>query len=134
MQATTDGRDDAVRETPPPAGAADAGGSLSEQPAFTPREVEPRLTNPGEFTRALERAYPPALKEAGIGGRVLLWVFVDEQGEVANVQLYESSGNEQLDEAAIATMRTGEFTPAQNRGEVVPVWIAIPVTFATVEQ
>lgn len=114
---------------PPPTGR---GVDLSSEPAFTPREVDPRLTNTTAFQRAMERAYPATLKDAGIGGRVLLWVFVTESGEVGNVRVYESSGYPQLDAAAEKVMReTATFSPAMNREQRVPVWVALPVTFQT---
>jgi protein TonB len=122
--------DNPISELPPP--PTGRGVDISEQPAFTPREVEPTLRNRTEFGRALERAYPPMLKDAGIGGRVLLWVFVNEQGQVANVKVQESSGYEQLDQAAEKVLReTAQFSPALNRDQKVPVWIALPVTFQT---
>jgi TonB family protein len=121
---------------PAPAGRpterlAPAAGPLAAQPAFTPREVEPALRNRREFAQQMERAYPALLKAAGIGGRVLLWVFIDETGRVGNAQIQESSGYPQLDGAAEAVVRRAEFSPAMNRGQVVPVWIALPVTFQT---
>src|SRR5690606_39894603 len=119
-----------VSELPPP--PTGRGVDLSDQPAFTPREVEPTLRNVADFRRALERAYPSMLKDAGIGGRVLLWVFVTESGEVGNVRVYESSGYPQLDAAAEKVMReTATFSPAMNREQRVPVWVALPVTFQT---
>lgn len=122
-----------VSELPPP--PSGQGVDLSEQPAFTPREVEPELRNRTEFGRALERAYPAMLKDAGIGGRVLLWVFVTESGSVGNVRIYESSGYDQLDQAAERVMReTARFSPALNREQKVPVWVALPVTFQTTMQ
>jgi TonB family protein len=122
-----------VSELPPP--PSGQGVDLSEQPAFTPREVEPELRNRTEFGRALERAYPAMLKDAGIGGRVLLWVFVKEDGSVGNVRVYESSGQPQLDAAAEKVMReTAKFSPALNREQKVPVWVALPVTFQTTMQ
>lgn len=112
---------------PPPSGP------LAQSPAFTPREVEPELRNRTEFGQAMERAYPAALKDAGVGGRVLLWVFVTETGEVGNVRLFQSSGSEQLDAAAAETMRIARFSPAMNRGSPVPVWISMPVVFQTTQ-
>lgn len=119
-----------VNELPPP--PSGRGVDLSEQPAFTPREVEPTLRNRTEFGRALERAYPAMLKDAGIGGKVTLWVFVTENGTVGNVRIFESSGYDQLDQAAEKVMReTAQFSPALNREQKVPVWVALPVTFQT---
>ena len=119
-----------VSELPPP--PTGRGVDLSEQPVFTPREVDPRLTNTSAFQRALERAYPATLKDAGIGGRVVLWVFVTESGAVGNIRVQESSGYPQLDAAAEKVMReTASFSPAMNREQRVPVWVALPVTFQT---
>lgn len=105
--------------------------TLSERPAFTPREREPQLLNRAEFAAALEQAYPPLLKQAGIGGRVLLWVFIDENGRVRNVTVNESSGHEEFDAAAETAIRGAQFTPAVNRGMNVPVWIALPISFVS---
>lgn len=109
--------------------AADPAQGLQREPQFTPREIDPRLQNRSEFTRLLAREYPTELRDAGVGGRVLVWVFVDEGGSVAQARVYESSGREALDEAALRAVRQAQFSPATNRGEVVPVWIAVPVTF-----
>lgn len=119
-----------VNELPPP--PSGRGVDLSEQPAFTPREVEPNLRNRTAFGRALERAYPSMLKDAGIGGTVTLWVFVTEDGSVGNVRVHQSSGNAQLDQAAEKVMlEAAQFSPALNREQAVPVWVALPVTFQT---
>ena len=40
-----------------------------------------------------------------------------------------SSGHEALDEAGLRVARSMRFTPARNQGEIVPVWIAIPIMF-----
>jgi TonB family protein len=114
---------------PPPRGG---GVDVSDQPTFTPYEVKPELRNRAEYGRALERRYPPMLKDAGIGGTAVLWVFIDEQGAVTNTRVVDSSGYDQLDDVAQAVMReTARFTPALNRDQRVPVWIQIPVTFRT---
>ena len=109
-----------------PAGAAV---NLADEPRFSPREIDPRLQDSGEFSRLLAREYPAELRDAGVGGRVLVWAFIDEEGRVAQTRIYESSGHAALDSAAMRALRQGHFSPATNRGEVVPVWVALPVTF-----
>lgn len=110
--------------------APHAGADIAQEPAFSPRDVEPALGNPQAFGRALEQAYPAALKDASIGGTTVLWVYVDEHGEVGNVRIQETSGYPSLDAAAETVIReAAEFTPALNQGQPVPVWIALPVTF-----
>jgi TonB family protein len=110
---------------PPPAGA-----DPSATPSYIARDVEPRLRNGGEIRQLLERLYPPMLKEAGIGGRVLLWVFVDENGTAARSQIHTSSGYPALDNAAAQIVEQMEFSPAMNRDKPVGVWIAQPIDFS----
>ena len=59
---------------------------VPEAPAFTPYEVAPRVTN---VLRALAREYPTVLREAGIGGSVKIWFFIDEEGNVVETVLNE---------------------------------------------
>jgi periplasmic protein TonB len=110
----------------PPVGR---GVDVSEGPRFTPYEVKPELRDRAEFQRLLTRRYPPMQREAGIGGTVVLWVYIDEQGRVRETRVTQGSGDAQLDEAARAVMAEARFTPAMNRDERVPVWIQLPVTF-----
>lgn len=113
---------------PPPLGQT----NVSDQPAFTPYEVKPELRNRAAFARELERNYPPMLRDAGIGGTVLLWVRIDETGAVRETRLITSSGYDALDQLAQDLMReTARFSPALNRDQRVAVWIQLPVTFQT---
>lgn len=114
---------------PPPAGATTE--DISRAPTFTPMTVRPGLKNTAEVQRALTRNYPPLLRDAGIGGRTLMWFFIDENGKVIRTQINESSGYPQLDEAADKVASIMEFTPAMNRDKRVPVWVAIPITFSS---
>ena len=99
-------------------------------PAFTPFTVAPFLKNAREVTRTLAREYPPQLRAAAIGGRVLLWIFIDDEGTVEETLVKTSSGFEALDAAAMRVAMTMEFSPAVNRDRKVPVWVAMPVDFA----
>lgn len=113
---------------PPPVRQAD----LSENPVFVPRDVEPVLRNREEFGRILQQKYPPMLRDAGIGGTVVLWVWVDETGAVGETRVISGSGNDVLDTLAQQVMReSARFSPALNRDQTVAVWIQMPVTFRT---
>ncbi len=114
---------------PPAAPEAPVTPEGSEGPTFTPYHVAPRMTNAAEVRRALERNYPKLLKDAGIGGEVLVWFLIDEEGKVVETVLNQSSGHFQLDEAALMVADIIQFTPAMNRDKVVPVWISLPITF-----
>jgi TonB family protein len=98
-------------------------------PTFTPYTVAPFLKNGPAVSRALAREYPSHLREAGIGGQVLLWLLIDETGEVVRPVLKESSRFEALDAAAMRVAMAMEFSPAINRDRNVTVWVAVPVDF-----
>src|SRR5690606_28036699 len=84
---------------------------LSQTPVFTPFEVRPRLRNAADFGSRLDQSYPPMLRDAGIGGTVTMWVFIDREGRVANTRLVQSSGYDQLDRVAEQMMRdVAEFS------------------------
>lgn len=104
---------------------------LADEPTFTPYTVRPDLINESEVRQAMEDEYPPILRDAGIGGTVQVHFFIDTEGVVQRVLVAETSGHEPLDEAALRVARMFRFTPALNLDEVVPVWIAIPITFQT---
>jgi protein TonB len=113
--------------------AAAAGDSVApvsrETPSFTPHTVRPELTNGEEVQRALIREYPPMLRDAQIGGTVVVWLFIDTNGVVENSKVQTPSGYPMLDAAALAVANTMRFTAAMNRDQKVPVWVSIPITF-----
>lgn len=98
-------------------------------PIFTPFTVRPELKNRAEVARALERFYPPLLRDAGVGGTAVVWFLIDEDGRVVKTQLKASSGHDGLDRAALDVGNLMRFTPALNRDQRVKVWIELPVLF-----
>lgn len=98
-------------------------------PTFTPFTVPPRILNADEITIALQRDYPPLLRDAGIGGTVRVYFFIDAEGQVKDVRVDKSSGHQALDEAALNVGRAMRFAPAMNKKEKVPVWVSFPITF-----
>lgn len=128
--APTTFQDNPVEALPPPPTETTTT-DLSEAPTFTPFTVKPGVKNRDELTRAMEREYPPLLRDAGIGGTVLVHFFIDEEGVVQNALVAESSGHTALDEAALKIAPIIRFTPALNRDKRVPVWIQLPITFNT---
>ncbi len=107
---------------------------ISAAPAFTPYTVAPTLRNRAEVARLLERLYPPLMRDAGVGGVVMMWVFIDQNGGVKKVLVKESSGMMPLDSAAVKVSSAMRFSPAQNRDIKVPVWVALPIQFTVINQ
>lgn len=102
---------------------------LRNGPTFTPYTVAPRILNRDEVATALQREYPPLLRDAGIGGRVIVYFFIDAEGRVQEVRVDKSSGHPALDAAALNVGRAMRFAPAMNRDKKVPVWVSFPITF-----
>jgi TonB family protein len=114
---------------PPPDNAAP-----SDVPSYIERDTEPRLLNPREIERLLVSIYPKSLRDAGLGGRVILWVYIEADGAPGRTQVHTSSGYEPLDEVAEQIVSRMRFSPALLRDRPVGVWIAQPITFSTANQ
>lgn len=108
------------RETPPDQGVYD----------ISAVEVRPELSNRSDVGRALERNYPPLLRDAGVGGTVTLSFRVNEDGRVdpASISVV-SSDNEQFSDAAKKVVERMRFRPAKVNGRAVKVLVSLPVTF-----
>ncbi len=122
--------DNPVDELPPPPAEVTTT-DISETPTFTPMTVRPSVKNRVELERAMIREYPTLLRDAGIGGTVNVWFYVDEEGKVVNTVVNESSGHKALDEAALKVADIIQFTPALNRDKRVAVWTSLPITFTS---
>lgn len=105
--------------------------AASEGPVFTPMTERPRLENAQEVRQALRDAYPDALRDAGIGGQVTVWFYIDAEGQVDEVRVAQESEHPALDRAALEVARTFRFKPALNGETPVAVWVQFPIVFRT---
>lgn len=117
-----------VEQLPPPPKAGPAGSS--ERPTFIPRDVEPRAINDAEIQRLLKKKYPEPLRDAGIGGQVVLWIYVNREGRVERAQVQGSSGYESFDRAARDVALQMQFRPALNRDQPIGVWVQRAINFS----
>lgn len=99
------------------------------EPHFTPYTTRPSVSNRDEVQRLLIQSYPPALRDAGVGGTVVAWVLVDARGNVMSTRLKQTSGHPALDAAGLKAAEHMKFTPADHNGMPVNVWIQLPVSF-----
>ena len=90
----------------------------------------PAPTPPQPAAGNLSPRYPTAARHAGIEGVVQVTLRISERGEVESAEVAISSGNRQLDEAALAALRLWKFAPATADGREVPFEVVIPVRFA----
>jgi len=92
-------------------------------PRFMPAEVFPNCTYKPP------PSYPDMAAQAGVEGTVTLWVYVASDGSVSDVRLYNSSGVNSLDQAALSAAWNTRWTPAQNNGIPVGVWTTLTYNF-----
>ena len=73
--------------------------------------------------------YPRAARRRGYQGTVVLSVFVDENGRVANLWVFTSSGYRLLDNAAVKDVRKWTFEPGMKGDKKVAMWVKVPIRF-----
>ena len=112
---------------PPP---ADVQRKEKRGPSSLELDVAPRILTGTDVAELLEQNDPRVLREAGVQGTVLLWVYVDSEGRPGDCLVHSSSGYPMLDEAAEKVAAHMRFAPAQLMDKPVAVWIAQPFEFS----
>ena len=69
---------------------------------------------PARATSTTAPYYPPALRDAGIGGRVVVRGVIGVDGRVESAEVVRSSGNSTLDNNALNAFYKWRFSPAKN--------------------
>ena len=103
--------------------------SVMDAPQYVYHTTAPRLANRWNVKRALEDKYPAALRDEGIGGTTVLYLFVNTDGTVSETVLKTSSGHPSLDWAAVQAAKAARFLPASNEGLPVGIWIEMEMPF-----
>lgn len=85
---------------------------------------------PPRLVRNPQPVYPAAERNAGIGGTVMLRLLVNTSGNVEDITVNSSSGNANLDQAAINACYSWKFTSARNQaGQNIRCYLLVPITF-----
>ena len=111
---------------PPPEAKA---GDIGDAPTIVPMTTRPAVKNTAEVLRALQREYPPMLKDAGIGGTVIMWFLLSEEGDIIKFQIEKRSKHKQFDVAAMKVAPIFKFSPASNQLKKIRVWVQQAITF-----
>ena len=101
-------------------------------PAPPAPPAAPRIEQPSSNAAYLNNPappYPSMSKRMGEQGKVLLRVYVNEQGLPEKIEIKQSSGYERLDEAAIATVQRWKFVPGKRNGVPEAMWNIVPINF-----
>lgn len=93
-------------------------------------DASPRAGVALQYARALAPDYPRAARLAGAEGVVVLEVHVGRDGRPLHVRVHRSSGNPELDRAALRQIqRQWTFQPAMRNGTAVEAIGLVPVAF-----
>lgn len=96
-----------------------SGSGISSNPSVPPR-----------VARYVAPDYPSAARGAGITGVVKLQVLINSSGDVQGAEVYESSGSQSLDNAAVRAVRSWQFTAAKDSaGRRVACYTIVPIRF-----
>ncbi len=109
----------------PPGGRADEHGSAADQ-VYSEAAVD----EPAEIVSAPPLEYPPALRQAGLQGRVTVQAVIDTLGgaEPASLKVI-ARPNSAFDQSARAYVLHAVFRPARIKGRAVRVLIRVPVDY-----
>jgi len=56
-------------------------------------------------------------------------VLINENGKVADLWLFKSSGYSILDQAALQSVKNWSFTPGSRGSQKIEMWVRVPVRF-----
>ena len=82
-----------------------------------------------DYLKNPKPSYPMGPYRAGIEGTVWLRVQVLEDGGVGTVEIAQSSGNDELDQSALNTVKKWRFNAAVQGGKTAAQFVRIPITF-----
>lgn len=98
--------------------------------ATKPRPAAPRLVDASPIASMSPHPdYPPAAQRRGETGTVVLRVDVGADGTPTNVDYVGRSGSQDLDRAAMNTVKKWKFNPAKRDGKAVASSVTVPVEF-----
>lgn len=103
------------------------------------RGIEVGVPDPGTFIH-YEKApqpivnpqpeYPAMAKRDGVEGKVVVLIYVDENGDVREWRIMKAEPEGRgFEEEVIKVIQKWKFTPAIQQNKPVGVWIAIPFAF-----
>jgi TonB family protein len=91
-------------------------------------QVRPAALHSPELAEALRTSYPPHLKEAGIGGVVVVSMVIGADGQPRDPRVV-STTDTVFDAPTLAMLPLLRFSPAQVDGRAVGVRVAMPITW-----
>jgi protein TonB len=113
--------------------AGTGGGFLIDIPKFGLKGGEDPfgadMDSPPTPVNRMPPQYPSALLKKGIGGKVVITCVIDVKGNIVSSRIKQSSGEAELDKAALQAVARWKFKPARRAGKPFQATCNIPFTF-----
>ena len=108
-----------------------AGAALTLLACGTQPQTKPAASNevPPKAESLVRPAYPEEARKAGVEGKAIVEVTVGADGVMRRCSLVVSSGNAQLDEAALQAVHVSKFAPGTKDGKKVEMKVKVPFQF-----
>lgn len=115
---------------PPPSPPRPTRPVTQSKPKPRTPQVQPKGETRGPLTlRQTKPVYPRSLERKGVGGTVTVLISINTKGRSTSTKVQRSSGNAQLDRAAIAAVKRWRFKPALKNGLPVTSNTAVKIVF-----
>ncbi len=99
-----------------------------DTPIFIPYDEPPEPI--GGLQAIMENLeYPEIARVSGIEGITILYLLIDEKGDLQNIKIAKSMGFDVCDQAAIEAVKKVRWKPAMQRDMPVKVWFGVPIAF-----
>ncbi len=122
-----------VKPQPKPAPKAVEQPPAPPQPVAAPTPPAPAPVTPATASAGYLKnpapEYPALAHRRGWEGTVMLRVHVLASGKPGEIQVQNSSGRQQLDDAALAAVKRWSFVPAKQAEVAVDGWVSVPIEF-----
>jgi periplasmic protein TonB len=93
------------------------------------RTVDGRDVTAPRLVQRVEPKYPEVARRARMSGDVIVEAVITDHGEVVSPRVMKSTTESILNQSALEAVRQWRYEPARFRGQPVPVYVTVKVTF-----
>lgn len=112
-----------------PAGTETGGTSQSPVLQGPPKDQLIEFDVPPQLVRQVVPKYPDQARERGIEGKVLVKMLIGVDGIVKQAEVIQGGSAPELTQSALDAAKEMKFSPAQQKGRPVAVWVTVPFKF-----
>jgi periplasmic protein TonB len=93
-----------------------------------PAKVE-QPSSDAQYLQNPKPSYPALSRRMGEQGKVVIRVLIGVEGQAQKAEIFQSSGYERLDQAALKTVLGWRYVPGKRGGVAEAMWFNVPINF-----